>query len=66
MTSSRNRFVSYFKGGPQVRPPFMNVFGPMRETVQRWREQGMQDDTQCRYVKELYVLLASAARVQNH
>ena len=46
MPALRDRFVQYFRGEPGIRPPFMNVFGPMRETVLCWRQQGMRDNTQ--------------------
>lgn len=46
MVSLRDRFVRYFKGDCEVRPPFMHVFGPMRQTIQRWLEEGMADEHQ--------------------
>lgn len=46
MLSLRDRFIRYFQGESDVALPFMYVFGPMRETALRWREQGMTDEHQ--------------------
>jgi uroporphyrinogen decarboxylase len=40
----RDRFVQCFQGAPGVRPPFLHVFGPMKQTVQRWLAEGMRDE----------------------
>jgi len=46
MLSLRDRFVRHFTGEPGVRPPFMQVFGPMRETALRWAGQGTRAEAQ--------------------
>ena len=45
MTASlRDRFVRYFQGERGVQPPFMYVFGPMRQTLERWLDEGMAEE----------------------
>ena len=46
MPPLRDRFVRYFNGEPGTRPSFMCVFGPMRQTVQRWLDEGMDREDQ--------------------
>lgn len=42
--NTRERFVKFFTRTKGIRPPFQHVFGPLPETLERWKTEGMKHD----------------------